>query len=96
MPHSNRRRVTTNTPAFFVIRLFSLTEHLNTIYLGEVLGCVVKMRDGKPEDWHELYEDEDGPQIKKEAEWFLKKFPNMLLRLTEDGEKVWLPPEAIK
>jgi len=54
------------------------------------------MRDGKPEDWHELYEDEDGPQIRKEAEWFLKKFPNMLPRLTEDGEKVWLPPEAIK
>jgi len=26
------------------------------------------MRDGKPEDWHELYEDEDGPQIRKEAE----------------------------
>ena len=54
------------------------------------------MRDGKPEDWHELYEDEDGPQIKKEAEWFLKKFPNMLPRLTEDGETIWWPPEAIK
>jgi len=78
--------------SLLAIRLLSLTEHLNTIYLGEVLVCAARMRDGKPEDWHELYEDEDGPQIKKEAEWFLKKFPNMLPRLTEDGEKVWLPP----
>ena len=81
-----------NTPAFLATRLFSLTEHLNTVHLGEVLVCAARMGDGKPEDWHELYEDEDGPQIKKEAEWFLKKFPNMLPRLTEDGEKVWLPP----
>jgi len=39
----------------------SLTEHLNTIYLGGVLVCAARMRDGKPEDWHELYEDKDGP-----------------------------------
>lgn len=89
---TTNRRVTTNPPAFLAIRLLSLTEHLSTVYLGEVLVCAARMRDGKPEDWHELYEDEDGPQIKKEAEWFLKKFPNMLPRLTEDGEKVWLPP----
>jgi len=64
--------------------------------LGEVLVCAARMRDGKPDDWHELYKDEDGPQIKKEAERFLKKFPNILPQLTEDGEKVWWPPEAIK
>ncbi len=65
--------------------------------LGEVLVCAARMRDGKPDDWHELYEDEDGPQIKKEAERVLKKFPNILPQLTEDGEDVacW-PPEAIK
>ncbi len=40
---STNRRVTTNTPAFLAIRLFSLTEHLNTIYLGEVLVCAVRM-----------------------------------------------------
>jgi hypothetical protein len=69
---------------------------LNTIYLGEVLVCAARMRDGKPDDWYELYEHEDGRHIKKEAERFLKKFPNMLPRLTEDGEKIWWPPEAIK
>jgi len=52
---------TTNTPAFLATRVFFLTEHLNTIYLGEVFVCATRMRDGKPEDWHELYEDEDSP-----------------------------------
>jgi len=52
---------TTDTPAFLATRVFSLTEHLITVYLGEVLVCSVRMRDGKPEGGHELYEDEDSP-----------------------------------
>ena len=66
--------------------------------LGEVLVCAARMRDGHVKDGKSEYFDyENDREILEEGERFRQEHPEVLPKLTEDGDDVvsW-PSEALK
>jgi len=66
--------------------------------LGEALVCAARIRDGKLKDGKsEDFDYENDPETLKEGENFLKNHPELLPKLSEDGEDVisW-SSEALK
>jgi len=66
--------------------------------LGEVLVCAARIRDGKvrKDGKSEDFDYDDELEIVEEAKRFLKQHPEMLPKLSEDGEYVSWPSEALK
>ena len=66
--------------------------------LGEALVCAARIRDGKvrKDGKSEDFDYDDELEIVEEAKRFLKQHPEMLPKLSEDGEYVSWPSEALK
>ena len=65
--------------------------------LGEILVCAARIRDLGLSKLKENFSYEEDMEIMEKADAFLKKHPEMLPKLSENGMQVivW-PPEALK